>query len=160
MLKKLILASLLFSSSSFSCGLHQNTGFNLTTEPGSLSVFSNIIDARQSGVLGDTDKPDAFRLFTIKAALAKPHKNKIDFIMFEAIKGHYSNVWVSHGVLMNGVQTLPDTKDLLVITELDVFDALALGTVSWEQAQNQGLVKVTGDDEKVAALNKWFLAIF
>lgn len=70
-MKCLILAMTLFGSSMvFACGLHQETGFSFVSEPGSLEVFEKIIISRQNQELGNPNKPDHFKLFSIKAALA------------------------------------------------------------------------------------------
>ncbi|GAM76364.1 hypothetical protein JCM19241_3901 [Vibrio ishigakensis] len=66
-MKCLILAMTLFGSSMvFACGLHQETGFSFVSEPGSLEVFEKIIISRQNQELGNPNKPDHFKLFSIK----------------------------------------------------------------------------------------------
>ncbi|MFS1492322.1 hypothetical protein BCT96_011245 [Vibrio splendidus] len=160
MLKRFVLLLSLRSSLVFACGLHQETGFSLVTEPGSLEVFGNIINARQDDEFGNLDKPDHFKLFAIKSALAKAHPSKIEFNLFEAIKGHYSQVKLEKGVDVSGRDTLPTENDLLLITELDVFDALANGTISWDQATLNGLVVINGPQDKREQLEDWFSDIF
>ncbi|MFA0350073.1 hypothetical protein AB4486_24575, partial [Vibrio sp. 10N.222.55.C6] len=98
MLKRFVLLLSLSSSLVLACGLHQETGFSLVTEPGSLEVFGNVITARQDDEFGNLDKPDHFKLFSIKSALAKAHPSKIEFNLFEAIKGHYSQISIEKGV--------------------------------------------------------------
>ncbi|CAK2179002.1 hypothetical protein F0248_14185 [Vibrio crassostreae] len=160
MLKRFSLLLSLSSSLVFACGLHQETGFSLVTEPGSLEVFGNIINARQDDEFSNLNKPDHFRLFAIKAELAKPHPSKIEFNLFEAIKGHYSQVKLEKGVDVLGRDTLPTEEDLLLITELDVFDALATGTISWDHAVLKGLVIINGPQDKQEQLETWFSEIF
>ncbi|NOH96672.1 hypothetical protein [Vibrio sp. 99-70-13A1] len=160
MLRRIALLLSLSSSLVFACGLHQETGFSLVTEPGSLEVFGNIINARQDDEFNNLNKPDHFRLFAIKAALAKEHSLRTDFNLFEAIKGHYSEINIGKEVNVSGRETLPTKEDLLLITELDVFDALATGTISWDQASLQGLVVINGPDDKREQLNAWFSDIF
>lgn len=160
MLKRFVLLISLSSSLVFACGLHQETGFSLVTEPGSLEVFGNIINARQDDEFGNLDKPDHFKLFAIKSALAKAHPSKIEFNLFEAIKGHYSKISIEKGVNVSGRDTLPTENDLLLITELDVFDALANGTISWDQATLNGLVVINGPQDKREQLEDWFSDIF
>ncbi|MEZ9409039.1 hypothetical protein [Vibrio lentus] len=160
MIKRFVLLLSLSSSLVFACGLHQETGFSLVTEPGSLEVFGNIIHARQDDEFGNLDKPDHFKLFAIKSALAKAHPSKIEFNLFEAIKGHYSQISIEKGVNVSGRDTLPTESDLLLITELDVFDALANGTISWDQATLNGLVVINGPQDKREQLEDWFSDIF
>ncbi|WP_261885511.1 hypothetical protein [Vibrio pomeroyi] len=160
MLKRFALILSLSSSLTFACGLHQDTGFSLVTEPGSLEVFGNVITARQDNEFNNLNKPDHFRLFAIKAALAKPHPSKIEFNLFEAIKGHYSQVKFEKGVDVSGRDTLPTEEDLLLITELDVFDALATGTISWDHAILNGLVIINGPQDKREQLEDWLGDIF
>ncbi len=160
MLKRFVLLLSLSSSLVFACGLHQETGFSLVTEPGSLEVFGNIINARQDDEFGNLDKPDHFKLFAIKSALAKAHPSKIEFNLFEAIKGHYSQISIEKGANVSGRDTLPTENDLLLITELDVFDALANGTISWDQATLNGLVIINGPQDKREQLEDWFSDIF
>ncbi|MEZ8457868.1 MULTISPECIES: hypothetical protein [Vibrio] len=160
MLKRFALLLSLSSSLVFACGLHQDTGLSLITEPGSLEVFGNIINARQDDEFGNLNKPDHFRLFAIQAALGKAHPNKIEFNLFEAIKGHYSEISFAKGVKVSGRDTLPTEEDLLLITELDVFDALATGTISWDQASLQRLIVINGPQDKREQLEAWFNDIF
>ncbi|MGV2842013.1 hypothetical protein ACE3G7_22895, partial [Vibrio cyclitrophicus] len=56
--------------------------------------------------------------------------------------------------------TLPTEEDLLLITELDVFDALATGTISWDQASLQRLIVINGPQDKREQLEAWFNDIF
>ncbi|MCL9774207.1 SCP2 sterol-binding domain-containing protein [Vibrio methylphosphonaticus] len=162
MFKRFALILSLTSSLTFACGLHQDTGFNLVTEPGSLEVFGNIISARQHDQLGNLNKPDHFRLFTAKAALKKPHNETMDFVLFEAIKGHYSDFrfTAGKGVVVTGRNNLPTEQDVLLITELDVFDALATGKISWDEAFRQGLVTINGPREKRQQLQSWLSHTF
>ncbi|WP_117233889.1 hypothetical protein [Vibrio maerlii] len=160
MLKRFILSLTLFSSLSMACGLHQSTGFNLVTEPGSLEVFGNVVAVRQIDMLGNLNKPDHFRLFALKAALAKPNSNKVEFSIFEAIKGHYSQVSFEEGVNVTGRKTLPTKEDLLVVTELDVLDALSTKRVTWQQANDAGLIVINGAPKEVEQLEAWFSDIF
>ncbi|MCZ8488216.1 hypothetical protein O9992_15405 [Vibrio lentus] len=98
------------------------------TEPGSLEVFGNIINARQDDEFGNLDKTGSFQAVCDKISPRKAHPSKIEFNLFEAIKGHYSQISIQKGVNVSGRDTLPTENDLLFITELDVFDALANGT--------------------------------
>ena len=84
----------------------------------------------------------------------------IEFNLFEAIKGHYSQISIQKGVNVSGRDTLPTENDLLLITELDVFDALANGTISWDQATLNGLVVINGPQDKREQLEDWFSDIF
>jgi hypothetical protein len=160
MFKHLILIGSLCSSLAFACGLHQDTGFSLVTEPGSLDVFANVISARQVDQFDNLNKPDNFLLFSVKAALKQPHQHKMDFSLFEAIKGHYSDFEFTDTVIVSGRTQLPTDQDVLLITELDVLDALATGALTWEQAQRSGLATINGPSEKKQQLNDWLSAIF
>ncbi len=156
MIKKLTLLLTLVSSLSFACGLHQDTGFSLITEPGSLEVFANIIETRRNNTLNNSNKPDHFQLFTIKSALAKPNEHQINFSLFEAIKGHYSKVTLDNGVNITGRDTLPKKDELLVITELDVLDALATKAMTWNEAKENKLLIINGNKTEIAQLERWF----
>lgn len=158
--KPFLLILLLVSSVSYACGLHQNTGFNLITEPGSLTVFSNVISARQANAFDNGAKPDHFRLFDIKKALDKPHQQKLNFSLFEAINGHYSDVDVTNKPLVVGRNTPVTPNTLLLITELDVLDALANGKLTWKQAKAAHLVKINGNQHDIATLDHWLSDLF
>ena len=67
---------------------------------------------------------------------------------------------LNKGVDVTGRDTLPTDKDLLLITELDVFDALATGTISWDHATLNGLVIINGPQDKREQLEDWFSDIF
>lgn len=132
----------------------------MVTEPGSLEVFENVIAVRQSNALGNVMKPEHFLLYSFKGALSKSYRNKINFSIFEAVKGHYSEVIFGHSIDVLGRDTLPTENDVLVITELDVLDALATRELSWPQAKDRGLVKVNGRANDIDALDIWFTVLF
>lgn len=144
------------SYSVFACGVHQNTGLYFVTEPGSLSVFENIISERQKGHLNNAKKPDHFKRYNFTSALNKPSEYKIPFSLFEAIKGHYSTIVLGQNVQLQGRNTLPSAEELVVISELDILDALAMGTLTWQQAKTNGLVKVNGSPQDIEMLDLWF----
>ncbi|MFA0086586.1 hypothetical protein [Vibrio sp. 10N.261.51.F12] len=155
------LISFVFSASAFACGIHQSTGFSLVTEEGSLDVFASVIDLRQSNELNNLEKPDHFRLYSFKSALQKPSDfTKLNFSLFEAIKGHYSDVYIGNTALVTGKMALPTEDELIVITELDILDGLANGSLSWEDALDRNLVRVNGPTEQVEQINLWFNDLF
>lgn len=160
MSKYLTLILILISSTSLACGVHQNTGFQMTTEPGSLDVFEQVIHARQMNAFSNMTKPDHFRLFSVKKALNQPHPSKLDFTLFEAIKGHYSEVSMDLEVSIQGRESSPLAGDLVLISELDVLDALSTGEISWKKANEMNLVKINGKPHEVDQLNDWFSNVF
>ncbi|MDN2483347.1 hypothetical protein [Vibrio agarivorans] len=161
MFRQLGLSVLLVSSfTAWACGLHQSTGFNMVIEEGSLDVFARVIDVRQSNEFNNADKPDHFRLYSLRSALAEPSDNKLDFAIFEAVKGHYSEVIVNESVLVTGMNEFPGEDDLLVVTELDILDALASGLITWQQANERNLVRVNGPESKKQQLDEWFNQLF
>ncbi|MBB1311968.1 MULTISPECIES: hypothetical protein [Aliivibrio] len=160
MIKKFTLLLAFVSSLSFACGLHQDTGFSLVTEPGSLDVFAEIIEVRKNNTFGNANKPEHFQLFSIKSALAKPNDHQINFNLFEAIKGHYSKVTLEQSINITGRETLPEKEELLLITELDVLDALATKTLSWDDAKKNQLVIINGNRNDVETLDRWFDSLF
>lgn len=160
MFKRFIVLLSLFSSLTFACGLHQSTGFNLVTEPGSLEVFQQVIGVRQNDEFGNVNKPDHFYLYTIKGALEKPSKHKLSFVLFEAVKGHYSDFLVEEKVVTQGKNELPTPQEIMVISELDILDALASGSIDWQSAKHYSLVKVLGPEDKQQQLDRWFEEIF
>ncbi|GEA61127.1 hypothetical protein [Vibrio comitans] len=155
-----VVALCIYSTTALACGLHQSTGFNMAIEEGSLDVFASVIEVRQSGELNNINKPDHFRVFSFKSSLEKAHPNQTDFSIFEAIKGHYSDVTMGANVQITGKDSLPTDEEVLLITELDVLDALATGTLSWEQAKQADLVRINGPEKRKRALNLWFSQIF
>ncbi|MFV0447457.1 MAG: hypothetical protein ACK5MF_03165 [Vibrio sp.] len=162
MYKYILFLSLVLSSfMSYSCGLHQNTGFNLITEPGSLEVFQNVIDARRDNLLLNKGKPDQFLLYTIKAKFDESQEDKLDFVLFEAVKGHYSDFkYTDNHMTVTGKNKMPEKDELMLITELDVLDALASGVIDWEQATQHSLIKLVGPQNKKAMMNEWFSKLF
>ncbi|PML07853.1 hypothetical protein BCT86_01095 [Vibrio breoganii] len=155
-----VVAVCLYSVSAFACGLHQSAGFNMTIEQGSLDVFSSVIEVRQSGEFNNANKPDHFRLFSFKSSLEEPHANKVDFTLFEAVKGHYSDVKMEPSVQVTGKDILPTQAEVMLVTELDILDALATGILSWDEAKHLGLVHINGPEQKKRALDVWFTGIF
>jgi hypothetical protein len=159
-LHHLLLLTTLASSYGYACGVHQDTGFNFVTEPGSLAVFSNVIEVRKLNTLGNVSKSENVHLNSLVNALSQPYANKLDFSLFEATKGHYSQVTVGQNVVVTEQETAITANDLLLITDLDVMDALATNVMTWQQAKQRGLVTINGKPQKVNQLDTWFSALF
>lgn len=161
----LILLCIIASSHSVACGVHQNTGFSFITEPGSLDVFQNVIENRRLNSFSQMQNSQRAQKNAFIGALEHTDKKKMNFIIFEAIKGHYSQVTLNNTVTITaynieGNQPAIDENSLLVISDFDVLDALGAHQLSWQQAQNLGLVKINGQQADVDSLNAWFMAIF
>ncbi|MGY5453060.1 hypothetical protein ACVFI8_19285 [Agarivorans sp. MS3-6] len=159
-LQHLLLILMIASPNANACGMHQGTGFSFVSEPGSLEVFGNVVDIRKFNVLGNVNKAENVELLSFKKALNKPHENKQNFSIFEATKGHYSDVTVGNGVLISARESSITEQDLLLITDLDVLDALASNVLSWRQAKHFGLVKINGSSDEADALELWLTALF
>ncbi|OLQ92940.1 hypothetical protein BIY22_00110 [Vibrio panuliri] len=160
MLKYAFTLFLLLPSLALGCGLHQSFGLHITSEPGSLEVFTEIIAARKAGDLTNTAKPDQFKLFSIKKAFSQAAIAAPNFTIFEAIKGHYSQVTPTNSYQITGRNTLPNDDDLVLVTELDVLDTLATGGLSWQTAKQSQLVRINGVPEQVALLDSWLTSLF
>ncbi|WP_194436376.1 hypothetical protein [Vibrio fluminensis] len=160
MLKYALTLFLLLPSLALGCGLHQSFGLHITSKPGSLDVFTEIIAARKAGDLTNTAKPDQFKLFSIKKAFSQAAITAPNFTIFEAIKGHYSQVTTSNSYQITGRNTLPNDEDLVLVTELDVLDALATGGLSWQIAKESKLVRINGSPDQVVQLDAWMTSLF
>lgn len=134
-------------------------GFNFVTEPGSLPVFERIIHERQNGSFSNVNKPEHFKLYSFTNALSKSEQ-QMSFSLFEAVKGHYSEILLSELIIVQERASLPTSNDLLLISELDVLDALASEQLSWSDAKQQGLVRINGQAQDIAKLDKWFTDLF
>jgi len=155
-----LLASLTFvCSTAYACNFHQATDFFFVTEQGSLDVYAGVIEARQADAFGTVDKQEEIGFGSFQLALTKPNQNKINFSIFQAINGHYSDVTLSNSIFnpiaIADRQEYLEEGDLVLISEMDVLDALARGVVSWQQAKEQDLVRVNGLPLQVAQLDKW-----
>jgi len=163
-IRHLLISLTLACSYAHACGLHQRTDFAMITEPGSLDVFASVIESRQANAFGNIDNEQEIGFSAFKIALSKPNKNKLNFTIFEAIKGHYSEVSLSDSlfnpILIKDRQLLLDKGDLILISEADVLDALARGVLSWQQATDQELVKINGNALQAAQLETWLSARF
>lgn len=159
-IRHLIFSLTLACSYTHACGLHQSADFSFITEPGSLDVFANVIEARQTNTFGTSDNVEELGFSTFKLALTKPNKNKLNFTIFQSTVGHYSDVTITDSIFnpiaIADRQSVLNENDLLLVSDIDVLDGLARGVVSWQQAKEQGLVKVNGTALQVAQLNKWF----
>lgn len=158
-IRHLLFSLMLTCSYAHACGLHQSTGFSFITEPGSLDVFANVIEARQKNTFGNSDNQQALGFNAFQLALTKPNKNKLIFTLFESTVGHYSDVTFSDSIFnpiaIADRQSVLNEGDLLLISDRDVLDALARGVISWQQAKDKGLVKINGTTLQVAQLDKW-----
>lgn len=160
-----LLASLtLVCTYAHACNFHQGTDFFFVTEQGSLDVYAGVIEARQADAFGTVEKQQQIGFSSFQIALTKPNKNKIDFAIFEAINGHYSDVTITSSIFnpiaIQDRQVLLEDDDLVLISETDVLDALARGVISWTEAQEQDLVRVNGAPLQVAQLNTWLAERF
>lgn len=148
---------------SYACNFHQSTGFGFVTEPGSLAVFERVIEMRQSKQFVNYDSFDPLQsaLYpSFTEMLRQPNKNKINFTLFEAIVGHYSEIKLnSTNIITDREQAITET-DLLLITDWDVLDSLVTRTMSWQQVKQLGLVKINGTAKEITQLDEWFTVMF
>jgi len=155
-----LLASLtLACSSAYACNFHQGTDIFLVTEQGSLDVFAAVIEARQAEILTSLDEQQEIGFTAFQIALTKPNKNKLNFAIFQAINGHYSDVTLSDSIFnpiaIADRREYLEEGDLVLITETDVLDALARGVLSWQEAKDQELVKINGMSLQAEQLDRW-----
>lgn len=161
--KFLLLTISILSTYSFACNLHQSTAFGFVTEPGSLDVFERVIEMRQSKQLVSYNSLDPLQsaLYpSFKEKLRQPYENKINFTIFEAIIGHYSEVNFNSPMIIKDREQVITENDLLLVTEWDVLDTLVTRTMSWQQVKQLGLVKINGKANKIIQLDEWFTVMF
>ncbi|QBF84167.1 hypothetical protein EXU30_16940 [Shewanella maritima] len=104
----MLIASASVSSSAIACGVHQQTGFSLSSEPGSLTVLANIVKARKNGTLVETGMP-AETGTRVEAEMLNKGKldanalnladSGISVRLFEPIQGRYLDVSIRSGEL-------------------------------------------------------------
>jgi len=160
-----ILASLtLVCSAAHACNFHQGTDFFFVTEQGSLDVYAGVIEARQANAFGTVDKQEEIGFGSFQLALTKPNRNKLNFSIFQAVNGHYSDVTLSDSIFnpiaIADRQEYLEEDDLVLISEMDVLDALARGVLSWQEAKDQDLVKVNGLALQTEQLDRWLVEQF
>ena len=152
MTKKLLFLLLMLPSIAIACGLHQSTGFSLVTLPGSLDVFGAVVEARQHDRFNNQNKPINFQLFTVRSQFAKESKDQLEFVVFEAIRGHASDV---NGKSITGKNSDITPQELVVITEWDVLDGIASGSISLSEAIKNNWIRLLGPIEKKQQFSQW-----
>ena len=159
-LRHLFLSLTLACSYAHACGLHQSADFSFITEPGSLDVFANVIEARQTDTFATSDNVEQLGFSAFKLALTKPNKNKLNFTIFQSTVGHYSDVTITDSIFnpitIADRQSILNENDLLLVSDVDVLDALARGVISWQQAKEMEVVKINGAALQADQLDKWF----
>lgn len=161
--KHLLLMLSILSTYSVACNLHQSTAFGFVTEPGSLAVFERVIEMRQSQQLVSYDSLDPLQsaLYpSFPEKLGQTYENKINFTIFEAIIGHYSEVNFSSTKLIKDREQAITENDLVLVTELDVLDTLVTRAMSWQQVKQLGLIKINGKAKEIIQLDEWFTVMF
>ncbi|MEZ9139730.1 MULTISPECIES: hypothetical protein [unclassified Shewanella] len=141
------------------CGIHQDTGLFLVTEPGSLPVFENTVNERQNGRFNSLKSPEHVKVYQFTKVLSNSNQ-KVSFSLFEPVKGHYSEVLISEHTKLQHRETQPSPTELLLIAELDVLEALATKQLSWSDAKTLGLVRINGQAKDIAMLERWFVDLF
>ncbi|MEH6454264.1 MAG: hypothetical protein V7782_14635 [Psychromonas sp.] len=148
---------------SYACNFHQSTGFSFITEPGSLDVFERVIEMRQSEQLVSYNSFDPLQTAlypSFTEMLHQPFEKKINFTIFEAIIGHYSEINLNSPMIITDREQAITESDLLLITEWDVLDTLVTRTMSWQQVKQLGLVKINGKANEIIQLDEWFTVMF
>ncbi|MGS0673747.1 hypothetical protein [Shewanella sp. 125m-1] len=141
------------------CGVHQNTGLFLVTEPGSLPVFERTVYERQNGTLSHLTSPENVKAEHFINALTNSAQ-QIPFSLFQPVKGHYSDVLLTEQAKVQDRETRPSSTELLLIAELDVLEALAIKQLSWTDAKTLGLVRINGQAQDIAMLERWLAKLF
>lgn len=148
---------------SYACSLHQSTGFNFVTEPGSLAVFERVIEMRKNNQLVNYNSFDPLQsaLYpSFTEMLGRPYENKINFTIFEAIVGHYSEIDINSDVIIKDREQVITESDLVLVTDWDVLDTLVTRSMSWQQVKQLGLVKINGKANEITQLDEWFSVMF
>ncbi|NLS14217.1 hypothetical protein HGP28_15125 [Vibrio sp. SM6] len=148
------------SSWANACALHYGTNVAIIGTNEVQEVVRGIVKARKKHMLENQAKPKHFMKFSLENRLGYAYPNRLDFALLEPISRHYSQVVSAAKPRLTVLNELPSEQDLLLITELDILDALATGKLTWPQAKNKKLVTFRGPEEKVSDIEKWFSYIF
>lgn len=162
-LNHLLLLLTFVTTYGYTCNFHQSTAFGFITEPGSLDVFERVIEMRQSEQLVSYNSFDPLQTAlypSFTEMLGQPFENKINFTVFEAIAGHYSEINLNGPMIITDRQQVITESDLLLITEWDVIDTLVTRTMSWQQVKHLGLVKINGKANEITQLDEWFTVMY
>ncbi len=160
MYKVLALLLIIYSSSGYSCAFHNLSNTTLIGTPEVQDTVRSIVKIRKKGTLGNKAKPDHFKAYAVQNKLDEPYDNKMNFAMLGPISRHYSYVDVKDKAIIKSLEALPGENDLLVITELEILDALAVGTLSWSDVKAKKLIVLQGTEQETAKLEQWFAKVF
>ncbi|NKF51774.1 hypothetical protein G3R49_14500 [Shewanella sp. WXL01] len=172
----MLFASASVSLSAIACGVHQQTGFSLSSEPGSLTVLANIVKARKNGTLVETGMPVETEMLNkgkLDANALNLADSGISVRLFEPIQGRYLDVSIRSGELTYRLSQhqhqlssddavakasqlssrwssraqLQSQAKVTVITELSVLQAIASRQLSWQQVDELGLMTINGEQD-------------
>ncbi len=160
MYKVLALLLILYSSSGYSCAFHNISNTTLIGTPEVQDTVRSIVKIRRKDTLGNKAKPDYFKVYAVQNKLDEPYANKMSFAMLEPISRHYSYVDVKGKAIIKSLEALPSKDDLLVITELEILDALAVGTLNWSEVKAKKLIALKGAEQETVELEQWFAQVF
>ncbi|MGL6315735.1 hypothetical protein [Vibrio sp. WXL103] len=161
MKKTMAMLALFATCSAHACSIHQ-LGLSFSAPTGTYAVLANVLKARERSVLQGVVPAQHTLTWLFSTHLSSQTEHEVDFIIYEAVSGHLSQVLVGDSVNLvpYSDEQLPGTSELMLITEWDVIFALVNKHVSWRQATAYGWVRVTGSAEQVERFNQWMTDVF
>lgn len=158
-----ILSLLLFgffspSFLAYACNLHGGVGIQIPAHKNLLTTLSNIATATAQWRLQPLYKSE-FQLNSELAAKLHSTKPAFDIIFYQAIEGHY--LVVSQGSFqwleVYTKAKMPNQNDVMIISELTVFDAIIENRMTIQAALKQQLIVINGPEGAQEIIHSWLV---
>lgn len=159
-----VLLGICISGTTAACNLDLGLGgvFNIGRD-GSLKIAVAMADARQAGIIQTTKPGDEKALAEFRARLwqmkLKAYQGeKPAFYFYQALDQHWTQISDFFGNTLVSLHQPPrrEIEDgVVVMSHGDVMDALLNGSLSLVEAEQKGLVKISGSPGDVIAVRAW-----
>ncbi|WP_295893471.1 hypothetical protein [uncultured Vibrio sp.] len=156
------LSALLFTSTVFACGFHNDTGLiAVPNHPGIMLTIPSIQTAIEDQTIPASEKPAAMINWQLAQKLSATKPNH-DIIFYQAIDGHYSTVSSNNFRWLEDYnsETRPPLGALMILSEMNVFNALMEQQITIDQAFEKRWIHVNGPRDQREAVTHWLREAF
>ncbi|NVD07763.1 hypothetical protein FCU94_12810 [Vibrio sp. JPW-9-11-11] len=153
---------LIATPSALACNFHQDRGrLSVPNYPAIMLTLPSIIEASESHQIAQIQKPHAM----INWLLAQKLNSTMpvdQFTFYQVVEGHYSSVTGRSSGWLSQYQgeSKPKLGELMILSELSVFNALLEQQITIEQAFDQRWITVNGPKAEREAVKKWLTQAF
>ncbi|CAK1709886.1 conserved exported hypothetical protein [Vibrio crassostreae] len=153
---------LIVTPTALACNFHQDRGrLFVPNYPAIMLTLPSIIEASESNEIAQIQKPHAMINWLLSQKLNSTMPVE-PFTFYQVVEGHYSSVTGHSSGWLSQYQgeNKPKLGELMILSELSVFNALLEQQITIEQAFDQKWITINGPKAQRQAVKTWLTQAF